>query len=340
MMALAADTVDRKKLVRWLLLGAVISVSGVSGYLVLTAASGATDHLFSLPFQLLLACLTLALLNYFLRSVRWSMLCNKIDASAGFAHDSLYYLAGFPMGLTPGKVGDVVRLWLMQRGLGTPILKTAPLLIADRAYDLIALTLLVAFGAGMFADAIWPVVLLLAVVGGGALVMIGFPSIIRESINLAYRMVGRFPRIFVKLRQASESFESLASWKLGGASTFVSLVGWFSEVVILKLVADYFGAGLTIEQAGFIFSAGMVLGAFTFVPGGLGVADLSMIGIMTSLGVDLSTATAITIIVRACTLWFSILVGLVALPMGLNLASKEERKRSVPTATRIPLRSK
>ncbi len=231
------------------------------------------------------------------------------------------------MAMTPGKVGELVRLWLMRRAHGFPYVRTTPLLLADRAYDLLALAMLVAMGVGAFSGPVWLALAFSGLIGIGGVLMLCYPKIMRDILVMAYRMTGVFPRLFVKLRQVARSFEKLGSIKLGVAAIILSLFGWSAESLTLKLVLGKMGTDLAFTHAAFVFSAGMVLGALALVPGGLGVADLGIIGLLTALGVDLPTATAATVVLRGCTLWFAVAIGLVALPVALVVAGRLERRR-------------
>jgi uncharacterized protein (TIRG00374 family) len=65
----------------------------------------------------------------------------------------------------------------------------------------------------------------------------------------------------------------------------------------------------------FAYAASTVVGALAMMPGGLGVTDAGMTGLLQALGhgaVTPAIATATTILVRLATLWFAVAVGLVA----------------------------
>mgnify|MGYP001587501305 FL=1 len=58
------------------------------------------------------------------------------------------------------------------------------------------------------------------------------------------------------------------------------------------------------------------------LPGGLGATEAIMIGFLAKSGVAETEATAATLIIRACTLWFAVLVGGVSLA---TLSPKEQK---------------
>lgn len=315
------------RLRRSLVSGGVISISAIAGYAVVSAGTGALDTLERVSVGTLCVCLGLALINYALRSLRWSLLAEKLSVSSGAAEDALIYVSGFPMGMTPGKVGEVVRLWLMRRSGGHRYVETAPLVIADRAYDLIALLVFVLLGFGALSGFAWVGLAAAAAVLAGAVLMFGYPAILRHSLKFAYARVRKFPRLFVRLIQVSRAFERLGSWRVGLVASVLSLLGWAAEIEILRLAANALGLSLNFREAALVFASSMVLGALAIVPGGLGVADVSMAGLLTAFGGDLATVTGITIIVRACTLWFSVLFGLIVLPFALWRSTRLEAMR-------------
>ena len=58
-------------------------------------------------------------------------------------------------------------------------------------------------------------------------------------------------------------------------------------------------------------------GALSFLPGGLVVTEASMVLLLVRAagGLDEPAAVAATILIRPCTLWFAVLLGLVALSL-------------------------
>jgi hypothetical protein len=65
--------------------------------------------------------------------------------------NGLYYVAGFAFAVTPGKLGEVVRLWLLRRHHGAPYERTAGVLLLDRVTDALPLVALCLPGAAGFA---------------------------------------------------------------------------------------------------------------------------------------------------------------------------------------------
>ena len=68
-----------------------------------------------------------------------------------FGRTALVYVAGFSMTPTPGKMGEALRLWLLERIHGFRYARTAAVMIGDRVGDLAAILALCLFGVGAFA---------------------------------------------------------------------------------------------------------------------------------------------------------------------------------------------
>ena len=59
----------------------------------------------------------------------------------------------------------------------------------------------------------------------------------------------------------------------------------------------------------------MLAGAVSFLPGGLGGTEATMVGLLAWSGMALPDAVAATVLIRVCTLWFAVLLGVAALPI-------------------------
>jgi uncharacterized protein (TIRG00374 family) len=64
----------------------------------------------------------------------------------------------------------------------------------------------------------------------------------------------------------------------------------------------------------------MLVGAISFLPGGLGGTEATMIALLVAHGLPLPESVAATLVVRLATLWFAIVLGLAALPWVKSVA--------------------
>ncbi|MBS3813442.1 flippase-like domain-containing protein, partial [Candidatus Bipolaricaulota bacterium] len=95
-------------------------------------------------------------------------------------------------------------------------------------------------------------------------------------------------------------------------SVSISIFSWGSECVAMYLIISGLGVGQSFLLATFIFTFSSVMGAVSFLPGGIGVAEGSMTGIMIAVaGLSKPFAVSATLIIRLSTLWFAVFIGLI-----------------------------
>ena len=61
------------------------------------------------------------------------------------------------------------------------------------------------------------------------------------------------------------------------------------------------------------YTSSIILGVASFVPGGIGVSESTLISLLSIQGLSLSTAITLTLFIRIFTLWYAVFVGFVAL---------------------------
>ena len=102
-------------------------------------------------------------------------------------------------------------------------------------------------------------------------------------------------------------------------------LAWFLECAGLYLVLKGFGgeAAVTLTQATFVYAFATFAGAVALIPGGLGVTEGSIVGLLLTMGVARPTAVSTTILVRVCTLWFGVGLGALFLLAGRKATARQ-----------------
>ncbi len=307
---------------RWLVISAVLFVALlVAGGI----ASGGGHDVLHLLGRLgpasVGALLGLSLLNYAARALRWHLFSRRVGVELSLGRDALYFVAGFALTVTPGKLGEALRLWLLRRGHGYRYERTASLLVADRLSDFAGIAFLCVVGAASFADRLAGAVAALLLVAAATVVLLNLRLTLRL-VNAAYARVGRWPRLFARLRTMLRALARLASWRVYGLGLVLAVLGWLAEATALHLLLRVLGAHATLMQAVFVFTFSMLVGAVAMLPGGLGGTEVSMAALLVALGVQLDIAIAATAVIRATTLWFAVGLGFLALPLALRAAGQ------------------
>lgn len=300
------------------LIAAVLVVAAVS----VAADLGAMgDRLGAFGWWAFAAALALAVGNYALRFLRWSLLLRDRAIEVPPRDSAVVFVAGFAMAITPGKVGELVKSYLLRTMHGVPVARSAPVVIAERVADLLALLLLAVIGVALYDVAVELVIGAGAVVGLGLLVL-AWPALAHRLGDLATAPgpLRRFrPRVHeLVVGLAALSRPSVLAW-----STALSTAAWLCECIGFALIVSAFaGTDVPFGLAMLIYAATTIAGALSFLPGGLGVTEgtMTLLLVSGSHGVDTPTAAAATILTRLATLWFAVLLGVIAMAMARRRA--------------------
>ncbi|WP_024329348.1 lysylphosphatidylglycerol synthase transmembrane domain-containing protein [Thioalkalivibrio sp. ALR17-21] len=299
----------------WRLRGLILSVIvAAAAYLGIAIWAGAEEVWHALvqvgPFGLLLA-LSLSLVNYSLRFARWQLylraLAHRIAAPA-----SLHiYLAGFALTTTPGKAGEALRGVLLKRR-GVPYPDSFAAFVSERLSDLVAVVLLSLLGLTLVAQGTSLILAGVAAVAAGLLVLSQRRPL--EALQRHADRPGR--RLWRGLHHAAtillQARRCHAPGLLAGA-TVLSVVAWSAEALAFWWILNAMGFEAGFAFAAFVFALAMLAGALSFLPGGLGGTEAVMIGLLLLHDMPAADAVAATTLIRLTTLWFAVLLGLIAL---------------------------
>ena len=298
-----------------LLLVALLALVGL-GLAGLVAATGWREvwaEIRQITALQVLILLALSLVNYLARSARWHIFARRLGLDTTFVQDMRHFLGGFAMSVTPGRVGELVRMRWIARETGWSFERTAPLMLADRASDLAAMGVLLAASLALSSRGIAYGLPVAALALSGAFIATR-PGLLDTIASLGYRATGRLRRLFVGLRRAARSLASFSAPGLIGAMAVLGAVGWLAEGYAFDLLLVWMGADIGLAKATAIFIFSALAGGLTGAPGGVGGAEAAMVALLVLEGVPLEVSLPATAIIRVTTLWFAIAIGLMVFP--------------------------
>ena len=254
------------------------------------------DELASFRWELFPLALALTALNYLLRFWRWQRYLARLEIEVPSGRSFAIFVAGLSGTITPAKLGEVLKCALLKRSFGVPVRRSVPIVLAERVTDASGVVVLaVAAGAGANR---WPL-LVLALAGVAAIVLVVRSPLLER---------------FSRLGEAPETARALLETRLLLGMTALSAVSWFFECLAAYVCVRGLRLDLSLVDTVVVFSLGSLAGALSFLPGGLGVAEGSMTGLIQVLGdVPRAAAVAATVLIRLATLWFAVALGLVGL---------------------------
>ncbi|MBD3266078.1 flippase-like domain-containing protein [bacterium] len=257
-------------------------------------------------------CLALAFMNYCIRFCKWHYYLHLLGIPLRIPVSFKIFLSGLVMSATPGKFGEVFKTFLVKEVNGTELAKSAPIIVAERFTDLIAFILLSLFGitlipGGRTIDGI------ILLVMGLVLAVIGKKSWAEGMIRICegFPFIGQYAH---KLYIAYESVARLIAPTPLAIATAISVLSWFMECMAFHLVLWGFDVHLPLIHTTFMYAFATIMGAVLMTPGGIGPTEGTLGGLLVFLHhVPKGIATTATLIIRICTLWFAVIVGLLVL---------------------------
>jgi len=258
--------------------------------------------------------LALSLCNYILRALRWHIFARVLGLPLSAIENLRHFLGGFAMAVTPGRLGELIRMRWIRRESGWAFERTAPLMLVDRASDLAAMALILAGAAALSSEGISGTVFVV-ILSLAAAVAVTRPTILAWGATMLYRTLGFWPRIFARLRAAARSLAAFSHPVVLLISLVLGSTGWAAEGVAFYYLLDFMGAGVGLWSALAIFTFATLAGGASGAPGGIGGAEAAMVALLSYQGVPIEISVPATAIIRITTLWFAIAIGLIVFPM-------------------------
>lgn len=257
--------------------------------------------------------LGLTLFNYTLRFAKWHFYLNQLGVHSLSWQKSLrLWVAGFPLAVTPGKVGEVLKgVWLKQY-TGLPVARGVSVVVAERISDGLAVLALSTLGVIAYPH-YWPAFLSILILLLGVVIVSQIRPLAVAFLNLGERIPltrGMVPTLREFYEGSFALFKPYATLVGVGLGT----ISWLGEGIGFYFILRGLGLPASthlLATAIFVLAFSTIVGAASTLPGGLGAAEASIAGMLTlAAGIEPATASAATLLIRLATLWFSVLIGL------------------------------
>lgn len=259
------------------------------------------------PLALLIPIGLLSLGNYFLRYVKWHWFLKLMGHRISRFPNLLVFLSGFALTVTPGKVGEFIKAYIVKERFNVPYTVSTAVLLMERFTDVAAIVLLGCLG--LFLRSWHYSIAVISILGLLTFLMLlrnrSFAGWVIDQ-SARFRLLKRFSG---PLRTFYEEGWILLEMGVFIQALLLSLAAWFLEGLGFTLVAWGLGSTISLMEGVFIYSVALLGGGLTLFLGGLGATEGGMVGLGIVFGMSRVTSAASTIIIRVMTLWFAVLIG-------------------------------
>jgi len=289
----------------------IITIALYAAFVIFSDISLLIDKFQNFNFVYLLPAFLLVLLSYFIRALRWDTFLKTLNINIKMKESISLFFAGLGFGITPGKLGEVIKSHLLKKDHNQAISKTAPIVLVERYYDLVGLLIISVLG-------IWFLEIELTIIITSFVIII-VALIISQQKSLVFKILEKLDKIsFLKkiVKKLFETFDTihfLLKPKLYAKSIGYSVTGWLIESFAVYLIFLGFNIDLNLPTIILIFAVSSIIGGLSMLPGGIGLTEGGMVGLLLLEGIDYTSAISVVLLVRIVTLWFSVAIGLIVL---------------------------
>lgn len=256
----------------------------------------------------------LTVVNYALRGVRFHYYLGQIGVRNISLWTSLrVFIGGFALTLTPGKVGELIRIYWLKNICQANPARVAPSILVDRVIDGLAMTVLAGLGLLAYPH-YWPVVVGIMVILMAGVVVVQIRPLVYRILNLGEKLplVSKIVHHLYDLYESTYELLRLKNFLIGVS---IGLVAWTAQGAAFYLILLGLGAPDSMQLvllAIFTLSVGSVIGGISSLPGGLGATEVSMTGILQAVvGLSEQVAATAILMIRFFTLWSGVMLGLI-----------------------------
>lgn len=247
----------------------------------------------------------LVTLAYFVRFIKWNYFLKNVGVHLPLKENLFVFFSGLSMTITPAKTGEIWKSWLIREINGENLSKTIPVVIVDRVTDVVGLLILSFLGILFYQSGVY-VLLVLVILFAIFIVAIKSEKISGRLISV---LESRANKYSVDIKIAHQSFQKSVESKYLVGMSLLAILAWFLECLSIYFVIQGFGGSINLVLSTFLYSFSTLLGAISFIPGGLGVAEASLSGLLVFFGLSSSVAIGAALIMRFGTLWYGAILG-------------------------------
>ncbi len=255
--------------------------------------------------------LALAPLNYILRFIKWNYFLKISAINPDPLVNRYIFMSGLSMTITPGKVGELLKCYLLKEHVGAPISQTSPIVMAERVTDGLAMVILGFIGimAFPYGRAVVPVAAVLLVL---LVALFQFETLFNRLL-CCLEKYSILKKVVIFTREFYQSARLLLSLRSLLFTVGIGVISWGFEGLIVYLAVKAFGGEISILGSFFVIALSSLAGAISFLPGGLGVAEGSIMTLLILGGMSTQVAAATTLLTRFSTLWLGVAIGIIGL---------------------------
>ena len=270
----------------------------------------------SFSWSVLFSAFLLSLLVSFMKAARFHLLTHRIGLRISFFQSCKVFFSS--QAATPLPGGETVRALLLKKEMHAHAIDAAGPVLTQAIIELIAAVAIVLAGSFFYPSVRWIAVLLLLLLVP-LIVFMFYPIGAKYFLGWIMPWKRSHPWI-TKLLNMQDDIHTMMTPRHGTIPVFsISVIGlaFIADAIgalLILLLSNRLGLAVHFFDALYLYTTSVAIsGLLWVIPGGLGVTEGGMLGLLHLMHAPVGKAISLVVIFRVATLLFPVVLGLVVL---------------------------
>jgi len=250
-------------------------------------------------------------LSQIVRALRWHLWIRKITTKITLKDNIWIYFSGLSLMATPARLGEMVRSVIIKEKYSIPVSKTIATLFIERFYELITLGILSSI-ALLFVEFDNMIVVIPVIITIIMIILVNKKELFINIINKFSKK--RFlSKIIPNIIESTDVLHKLLQPKQLPIFILLSVFAGFLDMLGIYFLVIGLELNLNFAETILIISSTILIGFFSFIPGGLIAVEGSIIGLFSIKGIEYSESVLFLLFFRIVGTLLLSLIGVAAL---------------------------
>ncbi|MDA9235869.1 flippase-like domain-containing protein [bacterium] len=279
------------------------------GFIGFSDFSKISNNLSDFNYNLIPVIFLFVISAFMILGIRQFFLLKQIGISLSIRDNLKLYFSGLSMIISPGGAGQLIKSYYLKKKYNYEIKETLPLVFVERFLDLICITTLIIFSL-LFIQNIE--IIFLASIVSLLIIMIILIIKFKKLFTLVTNQLSKISFFKKFVKDSSDTYNSLnkmTSTKSLLLGYGLGMISFSFDAIAVYFIFMAFDVDLNFFKIIASIYPSILYGALSFIPGGVGVTELTALRLLTDEGISTSLSSTIILTTRFFTIWFVTVLG-------------------------------
>lgn len=248
-----------------------------------------------------------------IRSIRQKLFLDQLNMRISLVNNIFFHMAGLALAVTPGGAGEMIKSYFLNNKYNFPYSKTIPMVLIEKYSDLLSVVIIIL--AMLFFDELLVaqiLVIIMSIMLFLTYVIIRKKYIFKKIIPMITK-IGILKKINENVEVSHQSLSTLLQLRITALSLSVGILAWSIEAFAIYLCFRAFNIEYSFVVSTLLMYTATVIGAISFIPGGLGITETGMLALLVKFGLEKPIASAVILFTRFTSIWFFTMIGIIVI---------------------------